>query len=113
MQSAFWRGIERLRAPGSDSVQCQGKTAENSGKSTSEHMEGISGVPKNVAQLKPVIDQLMQKVIAIACDQSRLTQHRISQRGPTNNGVQKPKHILNGRTGLHQEMKAFLRGLWM
>jgi hypothetical protein len=66
MQSAFWRGIERLRAPDSDSVQCQGETAENSGKSTSEHMEGIRGVPKNVTQLKPVIDQLMQKVIMTA-----------------------------------------------
>jgi hypothetical protein len=46
--------------PESDSLQCQG---ENSGKSTSEHMEGISGVPKNVTQLKPVIDQLVRKVI--------------------------------------------------
>lgn len=66
MHSAFWRGIERLGAPEPSSVQCQEKTAENSGKSTSEHMEGISGVPKNVAQLKPVIDQLMQKVFIIA-----------------------------------------------
>jgi hypothetical protein len=60
MHSAFWRGIERLGMPESDSLQCQG---ENSGKSTSEHMEGISGVPKNVTQLKPVIDQLVRKVI--------------------------------------------------
>lgn len=66
MHSAFWRGIERLRAPESDSVQSRGETSENSGKPTSEHMEGISGVPKDVAQLKPVIDQLMQKVIIIA-----------------------------------------------
>jgi hypothetical protein len=66
MRSAFWRGIEHLRAPESDSVQCQGKTAENSGKSASEHMEGISGVPKNVTQLKPVIDKLMRKVIMFA-----------------------------------------------
>lgn len=65
MHSAFWRGIERLRAPESDSVQSRGETGEHSGKSTSEHIEGISGVPKNVAQLKPVIDQLMQKVIII------------------------------------------------
>jgi hypothetical protein len=69
MQSAFWRGIERLGAPESDSVQSQGQTAvaDNSGKSTSEHLEGISGVPKNVAQLQPVIDQLMRKVIDYDC----------------------------------------------
>ncbi len=67
MQSAFWRGIERLRAPESDAVQSQGQTADNSGKSTSEHLEGISGVPKNVAQLQPVIDQLMRKVIDYDC----------------------------------------------
>jgi hypothetical protein len=66
MHSAFWRGVELLREPESDSVEGQGQTVENRGKSTSERMEDISGVPKNVAQLKPVIDQLMSKVVVIA-----------------------------------------------
>ena len=65
MRSAFCRGVELLSASGSDCVQSQGTTVESSPKSVSEHMEGISGVPKNVTQLKPVIDQLMRKVMMI------------------------------------------------
>ena len=65
MRSAFWRGIELLEAPESDSVQSQGETIDNTGKSRSECMEGISGVPKNAVQLKPVMDQLIHKVMVI------------------------------------------------
>jgi hypothetical protein len=63
MRSAFRRGVELLSEPESDSVQSEGKSA---GKSASEQMEGIDRVPKNVAQLKPIIDKLMCKVIVIA-----------------------------------------------
>jgi len=68
MRSALWRGIELLNASGSDSVQSQRQTIENpaSGKSASEHMEAIVGVPKTVTRLKPVINELMRKVIMIA-----------------------------------------------
>lgn len=66
MRSAFWRGVELLREPESDSVEGQGKTVENPGKSTSERMEGITGVPKNTARLKSVLDELMSKVVVIA-----------------------------------------------
>ena len=65
MHSAFWRGIDILSASGTDSAQSQGQTVENPGRSASEHMEAIGGVPKNVTQLKPVIDKLMCKVILI------------------------------------------------
>jgi hypothetical protein len=65
MQSAFCRGVELLSAPESGSIQSQGKMVESSPKSSSGHMEDISGVPKNVTQLKPVIDKLMRKVIMI------------------------------------------------
>jgi hypothetical protein len=66
MRSAFLRGVELLSMPESDSVQSQGRTVENTGKYLSEQMEGISGVPKNVTQLQPVIEKLMCKVIMIA-----------------------------------------------
>ena len=66
MRSAFLRGVELLSVPESNTVQSQGRTVENSGKYLSEQMEGISGVPKNVTQLQPVIDKLMRKVIMIA-----------------------------------------------
>jgi hypothetical protein len=62
MRSAFRRGLEILSDAESGSVQSQGKP----GKSVPKHIDGICGVPKNVAQLKPVFDKLMQKVIAIA-----------------------------------------------
>jgi len=65
MRSAFKRGVELLSEPESDSVQGQGRTVENPSESEFEHMEGISGVPKNVTQLKPIIDKLMCKVIMI------------------------------------------------
>jgi hypothetical protein len=66
MCSAFLRGVELLSAPELNSVQNQGRTVENSSNYSSKHMEGISGVPKNVTQLQPVIDKLMCKVIMIA-----------------------------------------------
>jgi hypothetical protein len=66
MRSAFRRGAELLSEPESGSVQSQGQTVETSGKSAAEHIEGIGGVPKNAAQLKPVINELMRKVIMIA-----------------------------------------------
>jgi hypothetical protein len=66
MRSAFLRGVELLSAPESNFIQSQGRTVENSSKYSSEHMEGIDGVPKNVTQLQPVIDKLMCKVIMIA-----------------------------------------------
>ena len=66
MRSAFLRGVELLSVPESNTVQSQGRTIENSGKYLSEQIEGISGVPKNVTQLQPVIDKLMRKVIMIA-----------------------------------------------
>jgi hypothetical protein len=62
MRSAFWRGIEVLSVPESDSVESQTQMVEESGKSVSERMEGAGKVPKNVTQLKPVIDQLIRKV---------------------------------------------------
>jgi len=65
MHSDFCRGIEILAAE-PDSPQSKGETVENPVKLTSEDMEGISGVPKNVTKLKPVIDELMRKVITIA-----------------------------------------------
>ena len=65
MRSALRRGIELLSAPETDSVQSQGQTIQNSGKSASEHMKVIDGIPKNVTQLKPDIDKLMCKVILI------------------------------------------------
>ena len=65
MHSVFWRGIELLSEPKLSAVQSQEQLfiVENP-LSTSEHMESICGVPKNVAQLKPVIDKLIRKVIA-------------------------------------------------
>lgn len=68
MCSAFKRGVELLSEPESDSVQHQGQAAEGSSRFSSsyEHMEGISGVPKNATQLEPIIDELMRKVIMIA-----------------------------------------------
>ena len=65
MRSAFWRGVDILSASGTDSAQSQGQTIESPGRSASEHMEAIGGVPKNVTKLKPVIDKLMCKVISI------------------------------------------------
>jgi hypothetical protein len=65
MRSAFRRGVDLLSETESDSVQSQGQTVESPSKSTSEHMEGVCGVPKNVTQLKPFINKLMSKVIMI------------------------------------------------
>jgi hypothetical protein len=63
MRSAFRRGVEILSEPESESVRRQGGIAENSSKSASEC---TGWVPKNVTQLKPVIDELIRKVIMIA-----------------------------------------------
>jgi len=66
MHSGFCRGIELLSTQESGSVQSQEKVVESPPKSASEHMGDISGVPKNVTQLKPILGQLMHKVIMIA-----------------------------------------------
>ena len=68
MHSAFKRGVELLSEPESDSVQYQGQATEGPSRSSSssEHIEGINGVPKNATQLKPIINELMHKVIMIA-----------------------------------------------
>ena len=65
MRGAFWKGVELLGEPKSGSAQSREQpfTAETPPESTSEHTEGICGVPKNVAQLKPAIDELIRKVI--------------------------------------------------
>ena len=65
MHSAFRRGVELLSAQESNSVKSQGKTAGSLG-SASEHVGGNSRVPKDAAQLEPVINELMQKVSMIA-----------------------------------------------
>jgi len=66
MRSAFKTGIEFLSEPEPGSVQSQGKPVDSSRISASECIEGIDGVPKNVDQLRPFINELMRKVIAIA-----------------------------------------------
>lgn len=64
MRSAFKRGVELLGEPEFDPVQGQGQTAENRSGSAPKNMEGICGVPKHAAQLKPeAIDELTRKVI--------------------------------------------------
>lgn len=63
MRSAFKRGVELLSEPEPDPVHSQGRTVESHSKSASGNIEGSGGVPKNVTQLKPVFNKLMQKVI--------------------------------------------------
>ena len=66
MCSAFRRGVKILSDPELDPIlQSKGKPTGNPGRTAPEDMEGISGVPNNVAQLKHVLDKLMQKVITI------------------------------------------------
>jgi hypothetical protein len=65
MRSAFRRGVELLSEPESDPVRGQEQTVESPRRSVSEHLEGVSGVPKNVTELKPIIDKLIDKVIMI------------------------------------------------
>jgi len=60
MCSTFRRGVELFSKTESDSVQSQGKPVESPSKSIPEHMEGIGEVPKNVTQLKLVMDKLMR-----------------------------------------------------
>ena len=62
MRSAFRRGVELLSELELDPVKSQGQSS----KSVTENMEGINGVPKNVTQLKPVVNRLLHKVISIA-----------------------------------------------
>ena len=66
MHSAFSRGVELLSEQELDSAQSQEPTVENPSEFASVNMEGICRVPKNVTQLKPVMDKLMCKVIMIA-----------------------------------------------
>jgi hypothetical protein len=68
MCSAFKRGIELLSEQESDSVQSQRNSGdgESSTLPVPEHIEGVVRVPKNVTQLKPLIQKLMRKVIVIA-----------------------------------------------
>ena len=72
MRTAFWKGVELLGEPMSSSVQSREQpfTVETPPESTSEHTEDICGVPKNVAQLEPVIDKLICKVIMTLFDPS-------------------------------------------
>lgn len=65
MRSALSRGVELLSEPELGSVQTQEQTEENPGKSSSDNKEVIGGVPKNAAQLKPVLDKLKRKVIIV------------------------------------------------
>lgn len=66
MRSAFRRGIELLSEQGSDSSRSQEQNAKNV-EFASENIEGVcGGVPRNVTQLKPVIDKLIRKVVMIA-----------------------------------------------
>ena len=66
MRSAFRRGIELLSEQGSDSSRSQEQNAKNV-EFASENIEGVCGrVPRNVTQLKPVIDKLIRKVVMIA-----------------------------------------------
>ena len=64
MRIAFSRGVELLSKPESDAGLIQGRLGplESPKQSVTENMEGID-VPKNVTQLEPVINKLMQKVI--------------------------------------------------
>jgi hypothetical protein len=64
MRSAFKKGVELLSEPESDSVRSQGQSSGNRRECASEDLEGI-GIPKNVTQLKPNINKLMDKVIII------------------------------------------------
>jgi hypothetical protein len=61
MHSAFKKGVELLIEE-SPWKSHSAEMVENSRKSA----ESISGVPRNVTQLKPVINELMRKVIMIA-----------------------------------------------
>ena len=112
MHSAFLRGVELLNQPELDSVQSPGQTVDSPRKSAPDHMGGIDGVPKNVTQLKPVMDKLMRKVTMITiwsvsanvmqdlpkgADQQWLTaakQHTQWVRGHVSNEEEKLKELL-------------------
>ena len=66
MHSAVRRGVELLSGLESSTVQIQGQAIESSSKSASGHIEDIDKIPKNAAQLKSVINKLMENVIMIA-----------------------------------------------
>ena len=81
MHSAFRRGIELLSASESGPVQSQGQTVDNHLVSGSQHIEAISGVPKNVKQLQPVIDELKRKVSMIVIWSLSANAIQYSQKG--------------------------------
>lgn len=60
MRSAFWRGVALLKGSSSNLGGSQGPAVGPSNSSAST--KGFSEVPKNVALLKPVIRQLIDKV---------------------------------------------------
>jgi len=66
IRSAFRKGVEILSGPESDPSQSRGTTGESRDNSPSKNVEDIGRIPNDSIQLKPVIDKLMQKVIAIA-----------------------------------------------
>ena len=89
IHSALRRGVQLLSEAESGPLKNQGQR-----KSAPELMEGISRVPKNAAQLKPVIEKLMCKVIGITIWQvstNASTQCRISQRESIKSGLGEPK----------------------
>ena len=66
MHFAFWKGLELLNSQETDAIQSQVQRVESPSKSTSKHIEGMKVIPKNVALLEPVMDNLMCKVIVIS-----------------------------------------------
>jgi hypothetical protein len=68
MRSAFERGIKLLSEPEPDSVQRQRTSAgeESFTLPAPEQIEGAVKVPKNVTQLRSLINNLGRKVIVIA-----------------------------------------------
>ena len=68
MRSAFERGIKLLSEPESDSVQFQRTSVGGESPSvlSPEQIEDAVRVPKDVIQLKQLINKLRSKVIVIA-----------------------------------------------
>ena len=67
IHSALGRGVQLLSEGELGSLQNQRQHSQ--GKSEPENLKGIGGVPKNAAQLKPAIDNLIRKVIEITIRQ--------------------------------------------
>ena len=114
MRSAFLRGVGLLSASETGSAQSQGQIVEDPGESASENMEAINGVPQNVAQLKPVIDKLMCKVIPIViCLVSANAKNRIFQREQIKNGVRR-QNVISKRCGIKcPKSKIVWRNFWV